>query len=126
MSLPPQPAVTGTSPGDDTVNVLVICSRNQWRSPTAETLINARPGFKARSAGTSAAARVRVNERHLAWADVILVMEFHHATRLREQFGELLGEHEVHCLDVPDEYRYMDPDLIELLQHRLNEILGTP
>lgn len=101
------------------MKVLAICSRNQWRSPTAEKLINAMPGYRARSAGTEAAARVRVNERHIAWADVIVVMEHRHGRRLREMFGDALAGKVIHCLDVPDDYRYMDPELVELLQLRL-------
>lgn len=107
------------------VQVLVVCSRNQWRSPTAEKLINGMPGFEARSAGTSAAARVRVNERHIAWAGIILVMEHHHARRLREMFGDALAGKPIHCLDVPDDYQFMDPELVALLQQRLTECLPS-
>ena len=108
------------------LKVLAVCSRNQWRSPTAERLINARPGYQARSAGTEATARVRVNARHIAWADVILVMEHRHARRLRELFGAALAGKAIHCLDVPDDYQFMDPELVELLQQRLTEVLASP
>lgn len=105
--------------------VLAVCSRNQWRSPTAEKLINMMAGFQARSAGTETAARVRVSERHLRWADVILVMEHRHARRLRERFEEALVGKRMHCLDVPDEFGYMDPELVELLRSRLVECLSA-
>ncbi len=104
-------------------NVLVVCSRNQWRSPTAEKLINALPGYQARSAGTEAAARVQVNAKHVAWAEIILVMEHRHARRLREMFGEALDGKTIHCLDVPDDFEYLDPELIALLRDRLAECL---
>lgn len=107
------------------VQVLVVCSRNQWRSPTAEKLINGMPGFEARSAGTGAAARVRVNKRHIAWAGIILVMQHHHARRLREIFGDALAGKPMHCLDVPDDYQFMDPELVALLQQRLAECLPS-
>ncbi|QOV69188.1 hypothetical protein IP582_01865 [Citrobacter sp. BDA59-3] len=35
------------------MNVLFICSRNQWRSPTAEQVFRRYPGLNVRSAGTS-------------------------------------------------------------------------
>lgn len=103
--------------------VLVLCSRNRWRSPTAEKLINALPGYRARSAGTAASARVRVNQKHVEWADVILVMEPHHAKRVREEFGPLLQDTPLHCLDVPDDHQFMDPELVQLLHERLPEFL---
>lgn len=67
-----------------TIKVLAVCSRNQWRSPTAEKLINERPGFDARSAGTAPSSRIRINEKLVSWADIILVMERRHLRRLRE------------------------------------------
>lgn len=105
------------------INVLAVCSRNQWRSPTAEKLINRLPGFRGRSAGTEAAARVQVSASDIAWAGVILVMERRHARRLRETFGAALAGKVIHCLDVPDDFKYMDPELVELLQRRLEECL---
>ncbi len=105
------------------INVLAVCSRNRWRSPTAEKLINGMPGYRARSAGTGSAARVKVTEQLVAWAEVILVMEHRHARQLRERFGAQLTGKTLHCLDVPDEFEYMDPALVELLQCRLAECL---
>jgi len=55
--------------------LLFICSRNRWRSPTAEALFDGVDGWEARSAGTEAGARVKVTAGHLGWADVIFVME---------------------------------------------------
>jgi predicted protein tyrosine phosphatase len=107
------------------INVLTVCSRNQWRSPTAEKLINALPGYRARSAGTETAARVQVSAKHIVWAEIILVMEHRHARRLREMFGEALTGKTIHCLDVPDDFEYMDPELVELLHQRLTEVLST-
>lgn len=106
--------------------MLAICSRNQWRSPTAERVINTMPGFQGCSAGTEAAARVRVNVRLIAWADVIIVMEHRHARRLRAMFGDLLSGKPVYCLDVPDDYQFMEPALVDLLRARLEECLHAP
>jgi len=65
------------SPED--LKLLFICSRNQWRSPTAERLFIGVPGVEARSAGTEPGARVRVTAGLLGWADRIFVMERKHA-----------------------------------------------
>jgi len=41
-------------------NLLFICSRNQWRSLTAETIFRKRDDITVKSAGTVAKARIRV------------------------------------------------------------------
>jgi len=53
-------------------NLLFICSKNQWRSPTAELLFKNHPVHTARSAGTNNNARIRVNQKMIDWADVLL------------------------------------------------------
>ena len=103
--------------------VLVVCSRNRWRSPTAEWIIREFPGYTAVSAGTEPSARVRVNDCHIKNADLIVVMERRHLDRLKQRFNELLKGKPVHCLDIPDEYEFMDPELIELLRDGLGEVL---
>lgn len=95
------------------VKVLFVCSRNQWRSPTAETLFGRHPALKVRSAGLSSSARRKLRATDLEWADMICVMEDRHAERLRERFGR--AEPPVHVLDIPDIYRRDDPELIEAL-----------
>jgi predicted protein tyrosine phosphatase len=68
-------------------HVLFICSRNQWRSPTAEQLYRRHPALSVRSAGTSASARRSVSADDIAWAHCIIVMEGKHQTRLKAAFG---------------------------------------
>lgn len=98
------------------LNVLFICSRNQWRSPTAEQVFRRHPALAVRSAGTSASARRQVSHIDLVWADVILVMEGKHRSRLMQDHAELLAGKPMHVLDIPDDYRLMDSELVELLQ----------
>ena len=102
------------------VKWLFVCSRNRWRSPTAERLCGV-PGIQARSAGTEPGARVRVNESLLGWADVIFCMERRHLRRLRERFPAALDGKETHVLDIPDEYGFMAPELMEMLRAALGD-----
>jgi predicted protein tyrosine phosphatase len=104
--------------------VLFICSRNQWRSPTAEQLWRRHPKVSARSAGTSPNARHKVSIDDIVWADVILVMEEKHKSRLKAEFTRLLNSKQVHVLDIPDDYRFMDPELVEMLEQSVNNLLG--
>jgi predicted protein tyrosine phosphatase len=103
--------------------LLFICSRNQWRSPTAEALFQDHPDYEARSAGTSDSARVRVGPRLLEWADQILVMERKHKEILHSHWPEFRARSPIVVLDIPDEYQRNDPELIETLKSRLAELL---
>ena len=106
------------------LNVLFICSRNQWRSPTAEQVFRRHPALAVRSAGTSASARRHVSEADLAWADVVLVMEGKHKSRLLAGHPRALVGKPLHVLDIPDDYRFMDAELVELLQQAVPPLLG--
>ncbi len=106
------------------LNILFICSRNQWRSPTAERIWRNYPGLSVCSAGTSANARHPVNEADLRRADVIFVMEEKHKSRLVAAYPRLLEHQTIHVLDIPDDYKFMDPELVEQLKVSVGAILG--
>lgn len=103
--------------------LLFLCSRNHWRSPTAEAVYRDDSRVEARSAGVSVSARRRVTEKLLCWADLVLVMESAHKRRLREDFPEVFHELRIEALDIPDEYEFMNPDLIALIQERVEPFL---
>lgn len=81
-------------------NVLFICGRNQWRSPTAEAIWRRRPGLNVRSAGTSPNARKSLGPADIRWADVIFVMERKHRQRLLADFARLLQHKPFHVIDI--------------------------
>jgi predicted protein tyrosine phosphatase len=99
--------------------LLFICSRNQWRSPTAEALFKNHPRYDARSAGTENGARVKVTDCHVRWADLIFCMERKHADRMRERFPEELVGKRLLTLRIPDDYTFMDPALVDVLRAEL-------
>lgn len=105
------------------MNVLFVCSRNQWRSPTAQRHFSKGWGIHTRSAGTAKAARHRVSLADIEWADMILVMEAKHRTFLLKEFSGGLNSKDLLVLDIPDDYKYMDPELIEELEGLVPEIL---
>lgn len=104
-------------------NVLFICSRNQWRSPTGEQVWRNHPELAVRSAGTSPKAKRTMNAKDIQWADVIFVMEEKHKSRLKAQFTRLLNYKDVQVLDIPDEYQYMDEELIEIMKQTVGSYL---
>ena len=97
-------------------NLLFICSRNKWRSPTAEKIYSRDPRVNVRSAGTSPRAKRTVNAKDLQWADLIFVMEYKHKDRLKADYNRLLQYKKIIILDIPDDYLYMNEELIEVLQ----------
>ncbi|MFL9924471.1 hypothetical protein PQR62_09350 [Herbaspirillum lusitanum] len=111
------------SEADERINVLFVCSKNQWRSPTAETIWRSHPKLNVRSGGTSPNARHHVSENDIRWADVILVMEEKHRSRLKAEYTRVLDFKLIYVLDIPDEYKYMDAELIELLNQAVPAIL---
>ena len=106
------------------LTILFVCSRNQWRSPTAEAIYRNVDGLDVRSAGTAKSARNRVNEDDLNWADLVVVMEQHHLQRLREDFRDVMQSKRFHVLHIPDEFKYMAPELIEEIESSMDEILN--
>ena len=98
------------------MKLLFICSQNRLRSLTAETIFDGVGGHQVRSAGTEAGARVRVTAGHLGWADLIFVMEKRHLDRLRKKFPDALGQTRIITLHIPDDYDYMDEQLIDRLR----------
>lgn len=110
--------------GANGMKLLFICSRNKWRSLTAENLFHGKNGLEVRSAGTEEGARIKVTEGHIGWAELIFVMEKKHLRRLRDKFGTQLANKTVVCLHIPDEYTYMDEELVRILQSRVAEYMA--
>jgi len=108
------------------IKILFICSRNKWRSLTAEKIFDRYNGYEVRSAGTEEGARIRVTEGHIGWSDLIFVMEKKHTRRLKDKFPISLKNKQLICLDIPDDYQFMDEELIEILKSRVSEYIEVP
>ncbi|MDQ3111707.1 MAG: protein tyrosine phosphatase [Bacteroidota bacterium] len=98
------------------MNLLFLCSKNQWRSPTAETIFKNSGIHIVKSAGTEPSARIKVSEKLILWADIIFVMEKHHRERIEERFPVATSNKKIIILDIPDDYKFMDEELIEMLK----------
>ena len=111
-----------------TVNILFICSRNQWRGPTGEKVWGRVAGVSTRSAGTSGSARRRLTSADIQWADLILVMEEKHKSMIRAGFRDEITNKALHVLDIADDFQYMDPELVELIQETTGPLIrnATP
>lgn len=97
------------------MKLLFLCSQNKRRSLTAEKIFNGYKGCEARSAGTESNSRMKVTAGLIGWADLIFCMEKKHVRRIREKYAEEIKNKQIICLNIPDEYEYMDEELQELL-----------
>ncbi|MGH8353012.1 MAG: low molecular weight protein tyrosine phosphatase family protein [Pseudomonas sp.] len=103
--------------------LLFICSQNRMRSPTAELLFRVQPNLETRSAGLGDEAEKPLTVAAMEWADLIFVMEETHKRKLTQRFARQLKGKRVICLDIPDIYAYMDPELIQLLLDKVSPFL---
>jgi predicted protein tyrosine phosphatase len=113
------------------LKILFVCTINRMRSITAQNVFADDERFDVRSAGTDKSAAICINESLLDWADTIVVMEKHHRAAIRSRFPQHYETKRIVCLYTPDEYEYMQPELISILKDRVEDVykkglLGRP
>jgi len=105
------------------MRLLFVCGRNRWRSPTAEAVFARYEGIETQSAGVSEDADTPISTEAIEWADIIFVMEPIHKDKLAKAFGPLLRSKRISVLGIPDDYRFMQPELIALLKERVGRFI---
>lgn len=98
--------------------VLFLCGKNKMRSPTAESIFCDVPGYEVLSAGLNNDANIPASVELIQWADYIFVMEKSHTDKLRRKFKKSLNKQRIICLDIPDDFKYMEEALIRILKSR--------
>lgn len=84
--------------------MLFVCSKNKWRSRTAETIFKDSAIHRVKSAGTDQGAKVKLTEKHLIWADLIFVMENKHRQIIEQKFQASFDVDKIIVLDIKEEY----------------------
>ena len=92
------------------------------RSATAHKIYENDERFLVKSAGTDKTASTVISREILDWADSIVVMEKHHRNFIRKQFPEIYTNKKIVCLYIPDEYDYMQAELITILQDKIEDV----
>ena len=100
------------------MRLLFLCSKNKLRSPTAEYVFAEHPGIEVDSAGLSKDAEIRLADDQVLWADLILVMEKIHRSKLNQKYGHVLRGKKVVVLGIPDNYEFMDEELVSILKSK--------
>ena len=101
------------------MKLLFICNQNKDRSKTAEEIFKDR--FETKSAGVY--NEKPVSKEELSWADTILVMEDKQRSEIAKRFPKEYMKKQILCLDVPDMFQYNQPELIELLNSKIDELI---
>lgn len=106
----------------DYKRVLTVCSANMLRSPTIAHVLSAEPyNYNTRSAGTEMYALIPVTEDLLIWADEIVCADTEHANIIGLKIMGTGIDKPVINLQIPDNYEYRNPELIELIKKRYDE-----
>lgn len=101
------------------MKVLFICNQNLNRSKTAEDIFQGR--FDTKSAGLY--NNKPVSSMELSWADVVVVMEDAHRSEIAKRFPEVYMKKRILSLRIPDVYSYGEPELIKMLESKVQELL---
>ncbi|OLV18119.1 cellular communication/signal transduction [Deinococcus marmoris] len=95
---------------------MFICAQNKLRSPTAEAIFRDSADWEVAPAGTHHDAETPVSGDLLEWADVAVCMEKRHRDVLRQRFRGALPDDRILTLGIPDDYDFMDPELVSMLR----------
>ncbi len=105
------------------LKMLFVCDANRLRSPTAEAVFSGYAGLEVKSAGAGLLANVPLSLELLEWADLIFVMEKRQRNIIHSRFKEIYQRKRIICLYIPDEFEFMDPELIALLEAKVTPYL---
>jgi len=103
------------------MKVLFICNQNIHRSRTAEELFKDK--FQTKSAGLYNGNPVTKEE--LEWADKIFVMEDEQRAEIAKRFPNQYLQKQILCLNIPDIFHFNQPELISLLNFKMNQLILT-
>ncbi len=101
------------------MKVLFICNQNENRSKTAEHIF--KDIFESRSGGLYNS--MPVTEEQISWAELIVVMEDIQRSEIAKRFPKQYIKKRIISLDIPDIYHYNQPELIEALKSKVEELV---
>ena len=100
------------------MKILFICNQNQNRSKTAENIFKGK--FKTRSAGLY--NEKPVTAKQLSWADAVIVMDEEQRREVAKRFPKQYMQKRILSLDIPDVFHYNQPELINILKSKINNL----
>ncbi len=104
------------------LKILFVCTVNRMRSATAHSIYSDDERFEVKSAGTDKSANVVISKEILDWADSVIVMEKQHRNFIQAHFKDIYKTKRIVCLYIPDDYEYMQAELIAILRHKFEDV----
>ena len=104
------------------LKILFVCTVNRMRSATAHSIYLDDERFEVKSAGTDKTATVVISKEILDWADSVVVMEKHHRNFIQTHFKDIYKTKKIVCLYIPDDYEYMQAELITILRDKFEDV----
>ncbi len=103
------------------LKILFVCTVNRMRSATAEKIFEKDDRFEVKSAGTDKTANTVLSAELLNWADSVVVMEKIHRNYIHKKFKDIYQTKRITCLYIPDQYDFMQPELISILNLKVEQ-----
>src|SRR3989304_557675 len=99
----------------DTKKVLTVCSAGLLRSATLQNFLIKEYGYNVRNCGTEESyALIPISETLVLWADEIVFVNQENFEKVESKLKELDIIDKVKVLDIPDQYGFNHPELLEL------------
>lgn len=106
----------------DYKKVLCVCSAGMLRSATTAWVLSREPfNYNTRAVGTKEYALIPLTTELIQWADEIICMEQSHKNSL----SYVNIDKPVYVLNIPDEYDYRDPELIDIITNNCKRIFNV-
>jgi predicted protein tyrosine phosphatase len=68
-------------------------------------------------------SKQQISSEQIEWADIIFVMEKRQRSKVSTRFRKYLKGKRIVCLDIPDNYAFMNPELVGLLEARVKPFM---
>ena len=107
--------------------ILCVCSAGLLRSATAARMLATTAGLNTRACGIEHYALVPFTEVLLHWCDYVVCMTGTQKLKIEKFMRDTIGDcpekaiqfnRPILCLGIPDNYAYMDKELVKLILER--------
>ena len=109
-----------------TKKVLCVCSAGLLRSATLQNMLIKEYGYNVRNCGTEESyALIPISEALLLWADEMVFVNKANYRSVIMDLEEMVGLDlsKVFYLNIPDNYSFNDPKLVEICKQQYKEIV---
>ena len=109
----------------NTKKVLCVCSAGLLRSATLQNMLIKEYGYNCRNCGTEESyALIPISEALLLWADEIVFVNKANYKSVAWYLAEMkIDEGKIFKLNIPDNYSFNDPKLVEICKQQYKEIV---